>query len=172
MEKYNTNSTINTVISDPDYWEFMSHAPKNGYANWSFPWDTTVGKVWNTIALWRPKFCGKKHEMPHKNINPIICEDRENPCCGHPEITWMYHGLGVGGYLAQELDTTIPHPAEVLLALVWSDNFSFSVYRPGWIWVRPSQEQIQIVQESERKIYETITLPYMQRVSEVLRKMT
>jgi hypothetical protein len=162
---------IREVINSPEYLVFMSCAPRKDMAWWWFTTEDTVRKVWNTITLWRPIYCAKKHEMPGVRIEPIACVNRENPCCGHPENTWMYHGLGVGGYLAQELDTTIPHPAEALRALVWSDSFGFSAYRPGWNWAKPSQEQIEIVQENERQIYETITLPYMQRVSEVLKKL-
>ncbi len=176
MSAITIDSTMREVMEDTGYIEYIWRfsLPKEREVSWtSFTPKNTVREVWNTIALWKAKYCGKKHEGLGW-INPQLCANKENPCCGHPENTWLHAGLLTGGYIAHTIDSNLPHPATVILALINSDDNANIVY--GWFISRlhkPDKPNLTLLQrgirESEIVVYKEITQPFIRRVSEILR---
>lgn len=164
-----------SYMLSPNQWFFHDARLRiaNEEASAIFGIEQNVRNRWNQVMLWKPILCWKAHENRRNGFRAYTCENRNNPCCGHPELNGMIHTLGLGAWTCVLWGHRLKHPMHILDGLLNLDHDSWDWYG-STDYSNPNRTPEEIhnaekkVKEEESRIYSSLIHPYMLEISSIL----
>ncbi len=123
--------------------------------------------AWN--LHWVPAICGKLHELKWTPVRE--CRMKGADVCGHPEVSWLYHSLWTGWFIASMLSQRHHNPWPAITKPIALDNKSGKILRRiikiAPITFKPLHA---LVKANERVIWERTIFPFRRKVIDTLKE--